>query len=129
IVGENWALVGDSAGFIDPVFSSGLLIGMEGGMMLAKALLKGTTKALQGYQESCMHHLKCWHEIAGYFYDGRLFNSAVVGEQIKKRYPMLRMMMPYFEKQFSRIFTGAASSSNVSIGMLRWVLNWSDKKQ
>ena len=28
MVGENWALVGDTAGFIDPVFSSGLFIGM-----------------------------------------------------------------------------------------------------
>ena len=126
--GENWALVGDTAGFIDPVFSSGLLIGMQGGMMLAEAVLKGTPKAFAGYQEKCAHHLKCWHEIADYFYNGKLFNSVVVGEAMKMKYPLLKMMMPYFENQFARIFTGAASDSPFSIGMMRWVINWSAKK-
>jgi hypothetical protein len=127
--GENWALVGDTAGFIDPVFSSGLLIGMQGGMMLAEAVLKGTPKAFAHYQQECSHHLKCWHEIADYFYDGRLFNSVVVGEKMRKQMPLLKLWMPYFENHFARIFTGAASNSNFSIGMLRWVVNWSAKKQ
>ena len=126
--GENWALVGDTAGFIDPVFSSGLLIGMQGGMMLAEAVLKGTPKAFAHYQEKCSHHLKCWHEIADYFYNGKLFNSVVVGEKMKKQYPLLKLMMPHFENQFARIFTGAASDSHFSIGMMRWVINWSAKK-
>jgi hypothetical protein len=42
---------------------------------------------------------------------------------------MMRMMMPYFENNFGRVFTGAASNSNFSIGMLRWVVNWSAKKE
>ncbi len=127
--GENWALVGDTAGFIDPVFSSGLLIGMQGGMLLAAAILKGTPKAFASYQEKCAHHLKCWHEIADYFYNGKLFNSVVVGEKMKIQYPLLKMMMPHFENQFARIFTGAASDSHFSIGMMRWVINWSAKKE
>ena len=126
--GENWALVGDTAGFIDPVFSSGLLIGMQGGILLAEAVLKGTPKAFAHYQHECAHHLKCWHEIADCFYDGRLFNSVVVGEQMTKKYPVMRMMMPYFQNHFARIFTGAASNSNFSLGMLRWVINYSAKK-
>lgn len=127
--GANWALVGDTAGFIDPVFSSGLLIGMQGGLLLAEAVLKGTPKAFAHYQHECSHHLKCWHEIADYFYDGRLFNSVVVGEKYQKRYPIMRMMMPHFQNHFGRVFTGAASNSNFSIGMLRWVINWSAKKE
>ena len=75
-----------------------------------------------------MHHLKCWHEIADYFYNGKLFNSVVVGEKMKIQYPLLKTMMPYFENQFARIFTGAASDSHFSIGMMRWVINWSAKK-
>jgi flavin-dependent dehydrogenase len=126
--GENWALVGDTAGFIDPVFSSGLLIGMQGGMLLAEAVLKGTPKAFAHYQEKCSHHLKCWHEIADNFYSGKLFNSVVVGEQLCKDHTIFRMMMPYFQNHFGRVFTGAASDSNFSIGMLRWVINYSAKK-
>jgi flavin-dependent dehydrogenase len=127
--GGNWALVGDTAGFIDPVFSSGLLIGMQGGMQLAEAIFKNTPKAFAHYQAECSHHLKCWHEIADCFYDGRLFNSVVVGERMQKKFPVMRMMMPYFENHFARIFTGAASNSNFSLGMLRWVVNWSAKKE
>ncbi len=40
MVGENWALVGDTAGFIDPVFSSGLFIGMTSAFELAAAIQK-----------------------------------------------------------------------------------------
>jgi flavin-dependent dehydrogenase len=126
--GENWALVGDTAGFIDPVFSSGLLIGMQGGMLLAKAILKGTPKAFAHYQEECTHHLACWHEIADNYYNGRLFNSMVVGETLRKNYPMIRMMMPFFERKFGSIFTGAASNSNFHIGMMRWIINYSANK-
>ena len=126
--GENWALVGDTAGFIDPVFSSGLLIGMQGGMLLAEAVLKGTPKAFAHYQHECAHHLKCWHEIADYFYDGRLFNSFLVGETMKKSNFMLRMWMPYFQAKFGGIFTGAASNSSFHIGMMRWIVKWSVEK-
>ncbi len=37
-VGDGWALVGDSAGFIDPVFSTGLQITFNSAFMLSKAL-------------------------------------------------------------------------------------------
>lgn len=37
-VGDGWALVGDSAGFIDPVFSTGLQITFNSAFMLARAL-------------------------------------------------------------------------------------------
>jgi hypothetical protein len=126
--GDNWALVGDTAGFIDPVFSSGLLIGMQGGMLLAKAVLKGTPKAFEQYQKDCTHHLKCWHEIADYFYDGRLFNSFLVGETMKKNHFMLRMWMPYFQAKFGGIFTGAASDSEFHIRMMRFIVKWSVDK-
>ena len=31
VVGDGWALVGDTAGFIDPVFSTGVLLAMQSG--------------------------------------------------------------------------------------------------
>ena len=47
-VGPNWALVGDTFGFVDPVFSSGMLIAFESADRLAKALIKGGDRALAG---------------------------------------------------------------------------------
>ena len=127
--GENWALVGDTAGFIDPVFSSGLFLGMEGATLLASAITKGSDGAFKKYQEECSHHLKCWHEIAEYFYDGRLFNSVAVGEKMEMKYPFVRLMSPWYRNHFGKVFTGAASNSNFSIGMLRWVVNYTAKQE
>src|SRR6266699_1245450 len=42
VAGDGWALVGDTAGFIDPVFSSGLFIGMHSAVTLAGAIREGT---------------------------------------------------------------------------------------
>ena len=49
-VGPNWALAGDSFGFVDPVFSSGMLIALQSADWLAEALRKGTTRALARYE-------------------------------------------------------------------------------
>jgi len=38
MVGDGWALVGDTAGFIDPVFSSGLFIGMRSALRWRRPL-------------------------------------------------------------------------------------------
>ncbi|GEM_PF-357707 len=123
VVGDGWALVGDTAGFIDPVFSSGLLIGMQGAVELAKAIRKGTARAFEHYQKETIHHLKCWHEIVDYFYSGSLFNSVVVGNQMVEKYFIFRLMMPHMSNHFGKIFTGAASNSRYSLGLLRFVVN------
>ncbi|MGA2685627.1 MAG: NAD(P)/FAD-dependent oxidoreductase [Verrucomicrobiota bacterium] len=129
IIGDGWVLVGDTAGFIDPVFSSGLLIGMQGAVMLAKTIQKGSPRDFQRYQEQVMRHLTIWHGIVDSFYDGRLFNAAVVGENLKKKYSLFFKMFPYFENNFGRIFTGAASNSPFHIGVMRKFILWSADKE
>ena len=122
LVGDGWALVGDTAGFIDPVFSSGLLIGMQGSFLLAAAIRKGTPGAFKKYEGEVLHHLEAWHEIVGYFYSGRLFKSYQVGEELLKTNVLMRMAFPHIQKHFGAIFTGLASNSNYSLGLLRWVM-------
>ena len=122
LVGDGWALVGDTAGFIDPVFSSGLLIGMQGSFLLAAAIRKGSPAAFKKYEGEVLHHLEAWHEIVGYFYSGRLFKSFQVGEELLKTNRLMRMVFPHMQKHFGAIFTGLASNSNYSLGLLRWVM-------
>lgn len=129
IVGDGWVLVGDTAGFIDPVFSSGLLIGLQGAVLLAETIQKNTSAAFEHYQEEVMRHLKIWHGIVDSFYDGRLFNAAVVGEKLKKKYPLFFKTVPYFENNFGRIFTGAVSNSPFHIGIMRHFVGWSAGKE
>jgi flavin-dependent dehydrogenase len=129
IFGDGWVLVGDTAGFIDPVFSSGLLIGLTGAVLLAKTIQKGSPRDFQRYQQEVMRHLKAWHGIVDSFYDGRLFNAAVVGEKLRKKHPLVCKLLPYFENNFARIFTGAASTSPFHVGMMRWIVHWSASQE
>ncbi len=123
MVGSNWALVGDTAGFIDPVFSSGLFLGMQGAFLLADAIQQGTPSALQRYERATRHHLEIWHEIVDYWYNGRLFTCFKVGEKRRDTW-LVKMISPHLSKHLGRIFGGAASQSAYSIGLLRFAMKY-----
>ena len=42
--GEGWVLVGDAYGFLDPLYSSGVLLALKGGQMAADAISEGLAK-------------------------------------------------------------------------------------
>jgi len=128
VFGENWVLVGDTAGFIDPVFSSGLFIGMHSAVELADAIRAGTTKAFQHYQQQVIHHLESWHEIVEYFYNGRLFTCFYVGQTLKDNL-LVKLSFPHLNKHFGRIFSGAASTSRYSLGLLRFAMKYGLKDE
>jgi flavin-dependent dehydrogenase len=128
ILGENWVLVGDTAGFIDPVFSSGLFIGMHGAMVLADALCDGRSQAMQHYSDDVLHHLRTWHEIVEYFYNGRLLTCFHVGQMLRETL-LVRLIFPHMNKHMGRIFSGAASTSNYSLGVLRLAMKYGLKNE
>jgi hypothetical protein len=119
MTGGNWALLGDSAGFIDPVFSSGLFLGMNSAFLLADTIGKGTPEAFAAYEREAKHHLETWREIVSYFYDGRLFTFFRVGEMLKGNL-IVKLLTPHISRHMGRIFSGAASTSNYSLGLLRF---------
>jgi flavin-dependent dehydrogenase len=124
LFGENWALVGDTAGFIDPVFSSGLLIGLTSATELADAIRDGGTAAFQKYERDVIHHLKTWHEIVNYYYNGRMFTSFRVGEMMRKNF-LIRVSYPHINKHMGRIFTGVAGKAAYSMAMMRFLMKYS----
>jgi flavin-dependent dehydrogenase len=128
LVGDGWALVGDTAGFIDPVFSSGLLIGLTSALELADAILDGGAAAFQKYERGVIHHLKTWHEIVNYYYDGRMFTSFRVGELMRKNV-LVRLSFPHINKHMGRIFTGAAGQAAYSMAMMRFLMKYGLKDE
>ena len=128
LVGDGWALVGDTAGFIDPVFSSGLLIGLTSATELADAIRDGTPDAFQKYERGVIHHLKTWHEIVNYYYDGKMFTSFRVGEMMRKN-PLIRLTFPHINKHMGRIFTGAAGKAAYSMAMMRFLMKYGLKNE
>jgi len=121
VIGDNWVLVGDTAGFIDPVFSNGLFIGMHSAMALADAIREGTQPALRRYEREVIHHLETWHEIVDYFYDGRLFTCFHVGQMLRDTL-LVKLTFSHVNKHLGRIFSGAASTSPYSVGLLRFAM-------
>ncbi len=128
LVGNGWALVGDTAGFIDPVFSSGLLIGLTSATELAYAIRDGSPTAFQQYERGVIHHLKTWHEIVNYYYDGRMFTSFRVGELMRKNL-FIRLSFPHINKHMGRIFTGAAGKAAYSMAMMRFLMKYGLKDE
>lgn len=128
LVGDGWVLVGDTAGFIDPVFSSGLLIGIASATALFDAIRAGNAPAFQRYEAEVIHHLKTWHEIVNYFYDGRMFTSFRVGEAMRTN-PLMRLCFPHINKHMGRIFTGAAGKAAYSMAMMRFLMKYGLKNE
>jgi len=121
-VGPNWALAGDSFGFIDPVFSSGMLIAMQSAEWLAEALGEGTSRALARYEKKVSHNLVCWQRVIGWFYDGRLLTLFRVGEYVRNTLPG-RLLDFHFRKHMPRIFTGEDATNAYSLGLIQFMVN------
>jgi hypothetical protein len=118
--GPNWALCGDAFGFIDPVFSSGLLVGLDGAARLAKAILRGTPRAWRRYEGGVITHLGAWQRVVDRWYDGRLFTLFRVGESIRHT-RAARLMHWHLERHLPRVFTGEATRRPYSRNLLQFM--------
>jgi flavin-dependent dehydrogenase len=118
-VGPGWALVGDAFGFIDPIFSSGLLLAMDGARALADAVRPGTPAAFRRYEARTMRHHEAWRRLVGYYYDGRIFELIRLGRPDEPNW-IGRLVNPHVRKHVSRILTGEATTARYS----RWLLDF-----
>jgi flavin-dependent dehydrogenase len=123
-VGDGWALVGDAFGFIDPIFSSGLLIALDAATVLADAVIDGSPRALKRYERRVLHHLAAWRRAIGYFYDGRLFTLIEVGEEARQHW-IGRLLDPHFNTHFPRVFTGERTTKRYRMGLLSFMCRYS----
>lgn len=73
LAGENYALVGDAAGFLDPIFSTGVLMAMKSAELVVdgvvQRLTKGTTKDLDDYARKMTRGLDKYLRFIEHFYD------------------------------------------------------------
>lgn len=82
--GPGWALCGDAALFLDPVFSSGVLLALEGADGLAQALLAGTSEAMESWEAGLRRAAAPLEAAILAFYDGSFLDVAFVPEHIQK---------------------------------------------
>jgi flavin-dependent dehydrogenase len=118
-VGPGWALVGDAFGFIDPVFSSGLFLAMDGACKLAAAIQIGSPAALRRYERNHLRHIDAWRRVISTFYDGRFFAlfRSHARESEQRLGPHISRLL---WRQLAGVFTGEATARRFN----RWLLDF-----
>ncbi|HYH07358.1 MAG TPA: NAD(P)/FAD-dependent oxidoreductase [Thermoanaerobaculia bacterium] len=73
LVGENYALIGDAAGFLDPIFSTGVFMAMKSADMVVDGVLlrlnSGTMEYLHDYESKMQRGLDKYLRFIEHFYD------------------------------------------------------------
>jgi len=120
--GKNWVCIGDAAGFIDPVFSTGLYLSMKSAFKVADIINKGGKPAdFEAYEQNWKWEVKIWRRVIDSWYNGRLFTLYRAGMSQKENL-VGRVIAPHVEKHLSRVFTGDAINGSGYSRVLHRVL-------
>lgn len=120
--GEGWALLGDAGGFIDPIFSSGLLLALEGASELASAILAGWSAHAARYEKRMRAKLSAWRSLVEAFYDGRIFTLFRL-QRFYKNSRLLRVLIRRVEQQLALALSGVAPTSKRKLWLLNLLLS------
>jgi flavin-dependent dehydrogenase len=83
VAGDGWVLVGDAFGFLDPLYSSGVLLALKSGELAAEAivegLVRGDTSAAQlgGWGDGFNEGVDRMRRLVCEYYDGFSFGNFV----------------------------------------------------
>jgi flavin-dependent dehydrogenase len=120
-VGPGWALVGDAFGFVDPIFSSGLFLAMDGARELARAVRDGSQRAFRRYEARQLRHFASWRRLVSYYYDGRIFELIRLGRPLQENW-IGRLVNPHVSKHVSRVLTGESTYGLYSPRLLDFMI-------
>ncbi|HEY2413338.1 MAG TPA: NAD(P)/FAD-dependent oxidoreductase [Pirellulaceae bacterium] len=88
--GDGWVLIGDAFGFLDPLYSSGVLLALKSGQMAADAICEGLTSGdtssakLGQWEPAFVQGMERMRRLVCAYYDGFSFGRFV------KRFPHLK---------------------------------------
>jgi flavin-dependent dehydrogenase len=120
--GKTWALVGDAGGFIDPIFSSGLLLALEGASELAQAILSGWDAGAKRYEKTMHRKMTAWRTLIQSFYDGRFFSLFRLRSIYGSR-TLLRPITKLVDQQLALALSGVAPTSKRRLWLLTFLLH------
>jgi flavin-dependent dehydrogenase len=96
VSGDGWALIGDAAGFVDPITGEGLYYAMRSAELLSQALL---AEQPESYPEllrgDFLPELQIAARVAGRFYSGRWMGQTVIERMVQftRHSPSFRDLM------------------------------------
>lgn len=101
--GDGWAMVGDCAGFVDPVTGEGLYYALRSGDLAAQAILSGRPEKYEDLvKQDFLPEL-----IEAARYSERFFHGTFLGESILERMIQFAAESPSFRELLSDLFSGA----------------------
>ncbi len=75
-LGKRWALIGDAGGFVDPIFSSGVLLATRAGWRVANELIAGGPGTdLSHWKQQTDHDLAAFTAFIRLWYDGHFIDN------------------------------------------------------
>jgi flavin-dependent dehydrogenase len=109
VVGNNWALVGDAAAWVDPLTGEGLFYAMRSGELLGKSLAEGHPEKYPArIRAAFSSELELAARIVRRFYRGSFLGTAVTTRMVQfmRRSPVFRQLM-------SDLFSGTQDYSGL----------------
>ncbi len=102
VCGEAWAMIGDSAGLVDPITGEGLYYALRSAELCANALLAGRPGDYRVHlEEELLPELRLAARVSERFYKGQVF-----GESVLERMVSLTAQSPSFRELMSDLFAG-----------------------
>ena len=102
VCGEGWAMIGDSAGLVDPITGEGLYYALRSAELCAGALLAGRPDEYRDrLQEDVLPELKLAARVSQRFYRGQIFGDSVLEKMVS-----LTAQSTSFRDLMSDLFAG-----------------------
>ena len=115
ISGPGWAMVGDAAGFVDPMTGEGLYYALRSGDLLSQALLANRPESYpEKLRQDFLPELAIAARMADRFYTGRWMGEAVIERTLQ-----FTAGSPSFRVLLSDLFAGTQTYSNLRSRLYR----------
>jgi flavin-dependent dehydrogenase len=102
VCGDGWAMIGDSAGLVDPITGEGLYYALRSAELLADALLAERPDEYRALlEEEVLPELKLAARVSQRFYNGTVF-----GDSVLERMVALTAQSASFRELMSDLFAG-----------------------
>jgi geranylgeranyl reductase family protein len=107
--GNDWALIGDAAGFVDPITGEGIYYSLRSAELLAKALLQNAPEKYSEFvADDFLPELERAARISDRFYSGKWLAGNVIERMIE-----LTGRSPRFRELMRDLFAGTQEYSNL----------------
>jgi flavin-dependent dehydrogenase len=102
VCGDGWAMIGDSAGLVDPITGEGLYYALRSAELCADALLAGDPDTFRTQlAEEILPELRLAARVSERFYNGQVF-----GDSVLERMVALTVQSATFRELMSDLFAG-----------------------